>query len=432
MGQPVCLDKESCPSIQAGGIRGDNRTHYHLENDGIVIRRTVRSSKPIYLVPSMKEIAAISDCGFRVASTFSGCGGSGLGFRMEGFRILWANEFVEHAYKTYRANASTNTIISTEDIRKVQPEDVLSVCGLRAKELDVLEGSPPCQPFSLAGKRQKSWGKMKKYGDHEQRADDLFFEFVRLLNGLQPRAFVAENVAGLVRGVAKGYFKEILRALKNCGYVVEARLLDAQWLGVPQARLRVIFQGIRNDLETRPTWPKPFAYNYSVTEVMNGIAGWGDDVKVVNRAGGWPRGTQEIRKQPSPTITTQMFVSKRGRVSPNSHGDISEYAIGKEAESLPEGGQSAKYFNLIRASRSKPSPAITASGGAANTASVIHPTEQRKFTIDELKRICSFPDDFQMSGSYSQQWARIGNSVPPLMMRAVAREIKKVLLGCPV
>ena len=153
MGQPefeFVLIRNRARQSRAGGIRGDNRTHYHLENDGIVIRRTVRSSKPIYLVPSMKEIAAISDCGFRVASTFSGCGGSGLGFRMEGFRILWANEFVEHAYKTYRANASTNTIISTEDIRKVQPEDVLSVCGLRAKELDVLEGSPPCQPFSLA------------------------------------------------------------------------------------------------------------------------------------------------------------------------------------------------------------------------------------------------------------------------------------------
>ncbi len=115
----------------------------------------------------------------------------------------------------------------------------------------MLDGSPPCASFSTAGKREEGWGKVKLYSDARQRTDDLFFEYARILKGLQPKVFVAENVAGLVRGTAKGYFKLILAELKDCGYRVEARLLDARWLGVPQMRERVIFVGVRNDLAER-------------------------------------------------------------------------------------------------------------------------------------------------------------------------------------
>src|SRR5207248_5858022 len=129
--------------------------------------------------------------------------------------------------------------------------------GLTAGEVDVMEGSPPCASFSTAGKRQAGWGQVRPYSDTRQRTDDLFFEFARLVRGVRPKVFVAENVSGLVKGTAKGYFKEILRALKGCGYRVEARLLDAQWLGVPQVRQRIIFVGVREDLGVGPAFPKP-------------------------------------------------------------------------------------------------------------------------------------------------------------------------------
>ena len=195
----------------------------------------------------MTEIAAVPWNGLNVVSTFSGCGGSCLGFRMAGYRVLWANEFIPAAAETYRANHPT-TILDTGDIRKVQPEAILKAIGLKAGELDAMEGSPPCASFSTAGKREKHWGKAKKYSDTVQRVDDLFFEYVRLLRGLRPKVFVAENVSGLVKGVAKGYFLEILGALKACGYRVGCKVLDAQWLGVPQARQRTIFIGVREDL----------------------------------------------------------------------------------------------------------------------------------------------------------------------------------------
>jgi DNA (cytosine-5)-methyltransferase 1 len=148
----------------------------------------------------MTEIAAVPWNGLKVVSTFSGCGGSCLGFRMAGYRVVWANEFIPAAAETYRAN-HPNTLLSTEDIRKVRPGAILEATGFKVGELDAMEGSPPCASFSTAGKREKHWGKAKKYSDTVQRVDDLFFEYVRLIEGLKPKVFVAENVSGLVKGV---------------------------------------------------------------------------------------------------------------------------------------------------------------------------------------------------------------------------------------
>ena len=153
-------------------------------------------------------------------STFSGCGGSCLGFEMAGYRVLWANEFLPIARESYAAN-HPETLLDGRDIRRVEASQILTAIGMKPGELDVFNGSPPCQAFSSAGQRAKGWGKSRDYGNGvSQKNEDLFFEYVRLLQGLQPRAFVAENVAGLTRGVALGYFKDIMRGLSACGYAV--------------------------------------------------------------------------------------------------------------------------------------------------------------------------------------------------------------------
>lgn len=128
----------------------------------------------------MKEIAALPWNGFNVCSTFSGCGGSSLGYKMAGFKVLWASEFIPAAQDTYRANHH-GTNLDTKDIRKVKPEDILAVINMKPGELDLFDGSPPCASFSTAGKREAGWGKVKKYSDGAQRTDDLFFEFTRLI-----------------------------------------------------------------------------------------------------------------------------------------------------------------------------------------------------------------------------------------------------------
>jgi len=380
------------------------------------------SNKPPYHVPSMAEIAEIPWNGYRVVSTFSGAGGSCLGFRMAGYRVVWASEFVPAAQETYRAN-HPSTILDTRDIRQVTAEDILSATGLAVGELDVFEGSPPCAPFSTSGRLEAGWGKVRRYSDTKQRVDDLFFEYARLLRDLQPKIFVAENVSGLIKGVAKGFFKEILRALKTCGYVVEARLLDAQWLGVPQMRQRLIFQGVRKDLGCRPAWPEPLPYRYSVRDALPWIT-------AVQHAYCVWRSSDE----PCPTI-----VQSGAQVSPTAkfsggtyveaETDISRFAIGAEWEKLKPGEKSRRYFNLVRVDPDRPSPTITQTGGEPNAAGPTHPYERRKFTIAELKRVCSFPDDFILTGTYEQQWERLGRAVPPVMMYHVARVIRDEILG---
>jgi DNA (cytosine-5)-methyltransferase 1 len=224
--------------------------------------------KPPYQVMTMAEIRALPWNGYTVASTFSGGGGSSLGYRMAGFRVAYANEFVAAARDTYRANARPGTHLDGRDIREVTGGDVLAACGVERGGLDLLDGSPPCASFSSCGARERLWGTVRKYSDTAQRTDDLFFEYARLLGEIQPKAFIAENVAGLIRGTAKGYFQEIMRALKGCGYRVEARLLDAQWLGVPQTRRRLVVVGVREDLNRQPVHPKPLAYRYSIREAL--------------------------------------------------------------------------------------------------------------------------------------------------------------------
>src|SRR5262245_49373152 len=184
------------------------------------------TNKPPYRIPSMAEIGSLPYNGLVVASTFSGCGGSCLGYRMAGYRILWANEFSPAVAASYRANH--DSFLDPRDIRKITADEILVQIGKKKGEIDLLDGSPPCQAFSTAGKRQRGWGKERRYAHGaSQKNEELFSEFIRLVRGLLPRVFLAENVSGLIKGVAKGFFLEILRALKASGYRVEARLLDA-------------------------------------------------------------------------------------------------------------------------------------------------------------------------------------------------------------
>lgn len=372
------------------------------------------NTKPIYRVPLMKEIEEVPWNGFNVVSTFSGTGGSCLGYRMAGYRVLWANEFIPAAQDSYKAN-HPNSILDRRDIREIKPEDILTATGLRIGEIDIFDGSPPCAAFSTAGKREAGWGKVKQYSDTKQRVDDLFFEYARLIKGTQPKVFVAENVSGLIKGTAKGYFLEILKALKECGYNVKCKVLDAQWLGVPQMRQRTIFIGVRNDLGLEPVHPKPLSYQYTVRDALPWIVS-------IETANGF--NNHEMIKAVAPLETVQ----QSRPVFIEAETDISKYAIGREWDKIKQGEKSEKYLSLTKPHLDKPSPCVTQRGGDNTCASVVHPTEKRKFSIQELKKICAFPDDFILTGSYAQQWERLGRAVPPVMMMHIAKTIQLEIL----
>lgn len=422
---PINLDIMPCSTIQGGGVGGRGHSQYVIEEDGKPVMKTA-TDKPPYIVPSMAEIASIPWNGFRVASTFSGCGGSCLGYRMAGFKVVWANEFVPAAQASYNANKANDCYLDCRDVRTVKPEEILEQTGLAKGELDLFDGSPPCQAFSTAGKRHKGWGKAKTY-EHgaKQCNEQLFDEYIRLLRGLMPKTFVAENVSGLVKGVAKGMFLEILAALKASGYRVKCKVLDAQWLGVPQMRQRTIFVGVREDLKAEPAHPKPLGYRYSVRDALPWISKVGDN-------GGFGKGgMRDAAAAASGTIGTGPQTGN-GRYPPSlveAETDISRYAIGKEWDKLKPGESTYYGGRLWKPSKDKPCPTVSSSGGTTSLSSVCHPTEKRKFTIAELKRICAFPDDFKLTGSYAQQWERLGNSVPPVMMRAIAEVIRDEILA---
>lgn len=346
-----------------------------------------------YIVPSVAEIkaaAALNKPKFEAVSLFAGGGGSSTGYRMAGGKILAINEFIPEAINTYRANWP-DTIILPGDVRKLTPEHILSEIGKSKGELDLLDGSPPCSAFSTAGAREKGWGKTKKYSDSEQKnVEDLFFEYIRILQGVMPKVFVAENVAGLTKGTAKGYLNEILRELRNSGYQVSCKILDAKWLGVPQSRNRTIFVGVRNDL-----WrvdykdnlhPKPSTKTICLEDAFAGL----------------------------------LFTDKDKQET-----DLSRFKVLSLLKTLKPGQTHDKAFTLVKASKYGQSPCIKATTGKIGARESYH-WDNRAFSVAEIKRIMSVPDDYVLTGTYQQQVERLGRMVAPFMMRAVADNLCRI------
>lgn len=414
-------DRQS-PTVRVGSSGG----HFTVDDDGRE-PPPLPGDKPPYRVPLMADLEVLPADAPVAASTFSGGGGSCLGYRYAGFRVAWANEFVDAARDTYRANFPT-TILDGRDIRQVTAEQILDELHLERGGLDLLDGSPPCQSFSTAGKRQKGWGKVAKHGDgSEQRSDNLFPEFIRLVEGLQPRSFVAENVSGLVKGVAKGYFKEILAGLRAAGYRVDAALVDAQWCGVPQQRVRLIFQGMREDLGIDPVFPTPLPYRYSVREAL-----WDLTPGIVAHKAMASGHVEEWRDPdgPSATITTNpgRRTTHSGELLVNEEPVVTDDAAraAHPDEPSPTVLAQCRGWSDIAVEDDDLFERVEVAGRNPNGGYALTPT-RRRLSIAELRRICSFPDDFELVGTYAEQWARLGNAVPPLMMARVAQEIHAAL-----
>ncbi len=225
---------------------------------------------------------------FTVVSTFSGCGGSSLGYQLAGGKVLLAVEWDDNAVETYRLNFA-DTPIYHGDIGKLSAEECCKLAGIEPGELDILDGSPPCQGFSTAGKRD--------FGDDR---DQLFREFVRLLRGLKPKVFVMENVSGMVKGKMKLIFAECLRELKASGYKVRARLLNAMYFNVPQSRQRLIFVGVREDVGSEPGHPKGQGRPAGVVDIVPAEKGK-TYVRFRNKGGGL-RNDKSPANKPLPPI----------------------------------------------------------------------------------------------------------------------------------
>lgn len=354
----------------------------------------------------MEEVNAFTGTnGRKVISTFSGCGGSSLGYKLAGFKVVAALEFIPEAVETYLANAPDTPVLQ-KDVREVSGLDLMHLAGVRRGDIDILDGSPPCSGFSFSGRREDTWRDEKTYsGATTQRVDDLFFQFIRLVDEINPKVFIAENVPGIAFGAAQGYFRDFYAALQKAGdgYEVRAQIIEGDKLGLPQKRRRMIFQGVRKDLGLVPCFPKNLGI---VTPLRNALA----DI-------------------PSPPFTeendgTCQWVREGTRT--RTAWDRTDISVGNGCmvhTYKKVFGKTARY-NWFRCNPGQPIPTIT-----AKTACLLHWSEPRSFTIPEIKRLQGFPDDFIATGTFSQQWERIGRAVPPILMGTVANEVAKGIFG---
>ena len=357
---------------------------------------------------------------FKVISTFAGGGGSSTGYRLAGGKILCVNEFVEEAQNTYRENYP-DTPILPGDIKQLSGKDFLDIAGLEVGELDILDGSPPCSAFSVAGKLSHSkdgkhsdgWGQTKNYSDGKmvENIEDLFFEFLRVANDIRPKVIIAENVKGLTIGEAKEYFNKIQNTFEDIGYDVVAKVLDSRYFGISQTRTRVFFIGVRNDITVKAGLNFMTIGNVFPQELP-------DVVPLKDALIGLEYDDEEV-KYLTEKFSNTAYWKQTGSVMPV---DPDKVLTGGDYH--PKG----HHFNLKRVSQYQPAPTLTAMGSNDTTAGAFHWSEPRKLTLGELKRIQSLPDDFKLTGKWNQKSERIGRMVPPLMMKAIAESVYEKVL----
>lgn len=318
-----------------------------------------------------------------VVSTFAGCGGSSLGYRWAGFTELLALDNDGDSVKVFTANFPEVSVLQA-DICQVSVPDILKATGLKPGELDVLDGSPPCQGFSHAGRRKV-----------RDTRNDLFKEFVRLVRGLEPRVFVMENVAGMASGRMKGRFIEIMKTLKALNYRVRCRKMNTKYYGVPQSRERLIFIGVRKDLGLEPAFPEP---EKSIATVRKAFAGL----------------PPQVEDRPMPDWLRQ--AAKHIKAGMNFKHIANVFLKAKDS---PAGciATRRQYWD-------RPASTITKSEFGSG---LLHPEEDRFLTLAELKRLSTFPDDFKFTDR-RLGCERIGNAVMPRFMYHIARTIRVEIL----
>lgn len=338
---------------------------------------------------TLKDAVFTKDKG-KVFSCFACGGGSTMGYKLAGFDVLGCNEIDPKMIEAYKTNHNPKYAylepIQTFKLRKDLPKELY--------ELDILDGSPPCSSFSMAGNREKDWGKDKVFreGQAMQVLDTLFFDFIDLAKELQPKVVVAENVAGLLMGNAKSYVIEIYKEFDKAGYYVQHFLLDSSSMGVPQKRERVFFICLRKDLSNQ------FMEQKDMFTMLPKIDMVFSEEKIP--------GKQYFDYKGLP-ITDHAKQAWDGREKHHTKLSDSKKAVGMKETN----------FNCKYIFKDKPLSTLTANG----YHSYIHFDKPVYISEKEMKCGGSYPQDYNF---VSNQWYYlIGMSVPPVMTAQIASNI---------
>ncbi len=358
----------------------------------------------------------------KVVSLFSGGGGLDLGFVEEGYNIAWANDNNYDAVETYKVNIGNHIVFA--DINDLNIEDI--------PKADIIIGGPPCQSFSLAGKRQT-----------EDKRGQLVWKYIDIIKHVQPQAFVFENVTGLLSAKnSKG--KLIIDLLKDAfltiGYNVEMQVLNAADYGIPQRRKRVIIVGLRTGKQFKFPTPTHSSNDLSlkkyisVQEALSDLPAAIDnenlEIKYIKK----PMNDYQ-RLMRNTNSTTEHFIPTMSEldkyiisyVKPGgNYMDIPKDVKSERIRRLQkEGGHTTCYGRL---DPNMPSYTINTYFNRPNVGCNIHYKENRLITVREALRLQSFPDSYKIvSRSKQGRNLIVGNAVPPLLAKVIAKELKKYI-----
>ena len=358
---------------------------------------------------------------FTVVSTFAGGGGSSTGYRLAGGDVLAINEFVPEAVRTYSENFP-DTFVDHNDIRTITRRngkqgvlDWFDQFGVKEGELDILDGSPPCATFSKASakrsnSRNEHEAKNKQYSELRQdRVGMLIHDYVYLANCIHPKICIIENVPEISGSTV---FHDALKRLRGHNYLVQFKKLKAHHYGVPQRRERLIAIGVRGDIckkigitdedEILTLFPQGSSFHPTLQDAVGDLVM--DDLE--RREISLIR--QEIRR------TSSYEIIRAIPKNPPRPSRLHEHHKGFKNF----------YFNTYRCAWGEPVPTVTQLGNQlGGRGAICHPDEDRTFTIRELKRLSSLPDDFKLTGTFNQRAERIGRMVPPRVTEAVASNL---------
>jgi DNA (cytosine-5)-methyltransferase 1 len=352
---------------------------------------------------------------------FCGAGGLSEGFRQAGFEVLAANDFDEAAGVTFE-KSHPGTRFLGGPIEAIAVAELEKAAGLHSTSLDVLVGGPPCQGYSVYNHQR---------GMHDERSA-LYLEYLRVVEGLNPKWIILENVTGITSAGDGEAVTAIASGLKKLGYSVEARVLKAEQYGIPQERRRVIFMGNRTGDPI--VWPAP-THGPGLLPYVTVRDAIGDLPALENG-----QVTQKVAYAAKANSNYQKAMRKGvQRVSNHSAPRLGEINL-ERLKHIPPGGSWRDIpFELLPAGmkRAKRSDHTKRYGrlvweGLSSTiltkcdihwGAYIHPEQNRSISVREAARFQSFPDWFEFEGSRTDQYVQVGNAVPPRLGQALAKQI---------
>ena len=356
---------------------------------------------------------------YNVIDLFCGCGGFSKGFEEAGFDIRFGIDFWKDAVATYQYNFPSAVVVN-DNITNVNGNTILDKLGMQAKDIDVIIGGPPCQGFSVSGKRMI-----------DDERNKLYKSFVQIVFEIQPKIFVMENVPGLVRLFGGKVAKQVLEDFSKIGYKVQMRILSADNYGVPQQRKRVFFVGLNSNKlkNTEYKYPDPLCGNgteipaWTCKDAISDLDFVPDDeimgedipykIEIQNKY------QQKMRENSTSILNHSITI----------HNDKTKKIIamvpdGGNYRDLPKKLWDTRKVHIAWTRMDSKKPCFTIDTGHNHH---FHYKENRVPTVRESARIQSFPDTFKFIGIKTSQLKQVGNAVPPLLAKAIGESIYIIL-----